>query len=67
MMMFNSFIPVSYLALLPPYSYVPMYITVLSFLGFHKEKMYERGYVGLSHLCLQALSKTMATYISLCK
>ena len=50
----NSFIPVSYLALL---LLIPMYITVLSFLGFHKEKMYERGYVGLSHLCLQALSK----------
>ena len=63
----NSFIPVSYLALLSPYSYVPMYTTILSFLGFHKKKMYERGYVGLSHCCLQALSKTMATYISLCK
>ena len=55
---------VSYLALLP---LIPMYITVLSFLGFRKAKMYERGYVGLSHLCLQALSKTMATYISLCR
>ena len=50
-----------------PYSYVPMHITVLSFLGFHKENMYEGGYVGLSHLCLQAVSKTMATYISLCR
>ena len=63
---FNSFIRFVF-GITSPYSYVPIYITVLSFLGFHKEKICERGYVVLSHLCLQALSKTMATYISLCR
>ena len=64
---YELFHPCFVFGITSPYSYVPICITVLSFLGFHKEKICERGYVGLSHLCLQALSKTMATYISLCR